>query len=125
MGTWEGSGPGKLLHKCRCPWRSTETRKQKGKPVCKQVCQEDGATWALEPFALRRKASLRPRPPTHAHLLFDEPPLLEELPVLRQHALLGLQRHLRGTRGGVGGVQKQSLSTSKSYQDTSEGRLFK
>lgn len=69
------------------------------------------------------KASLRPRPPTHAHLLFDEPPLLEELPVLRQHALLGLHRHLRETRGG--GVQKQSLSTSKSYQDTSEGRLFK
>lgn len=83
-----------------CPWRSTETRKRKGEPACKQVCRARRARWAPQPFALQRTASLRQRPPTHTHLLFDEPPLLKELPVLRQHALLGLHCHLRGMHGG-------------------------
>ena len=66
------------------------------------------------------KASLRPRPPTHAHLLFDEPPLLEELPVLRQHALLGLHRHLRETRGG-GGCRNKVLVPARATRTLLRG----
>ena len=107
MGMWEGCGPGKLLHKCGCPWRSTETRKQKGKPVYKQVCQEDGATWALEPFALRQKLrSDHALPPMHTCSSMNRRCLKSSQSSVSMRCLVFIV--IFGKPGGGGGAETKS-----------------